>query len=939
MNETTGATYYFLPWVRQGAATAITQPETLGAGLRARAPVNVKVRVNANETDQVEVPLSLYGPGDVIGIDATEIVRVEPRHLTQDFPAHYFPFVEFDRPDFPWLFTPASATVGGGGVKPDRLRPWIVLVVVRKQGSRLDADPNRPLPTLECALSELPDLSESWAWAHSQYSGVVGADETIPKALAKYPQQSVSRLLCPRRLQASQGGTDPGYFACLVPAFKAGLQAGLAVPVADGDLQPAWEDSAAQPAEQRVTLPVYYHWEFAAVEIDDFEDLVDRLTLLKTLPDVPPRVMDISQPGEGLIGVPGAWLGVASALNVGDPPGLDLPPGLSPRDFANFKSRLQGVLEAPLQAPGKPIEAPPPPIYGAFHVSAAGTGASASTPSLDGVRAPAWFRGVNLDPRYRVATGLGVQVIQQEQEQLVAAAWDQAGQIERVNQWKRQKQAAREVAQSIHERRLMPLSALVLQQIAAPAMVPEAAPTKMPEASPMQAARRQALVAINETGLSTSFRRITRPLGPLSRRAAGSTLAIMGISARIEGAPPDLGKRFATVLEGAMAGKFELAPAPGIFAGAAAVTGYRPQPVPADVQVLPLAVPPQASVSATAKTTVLETLDPSRTFALEAQARVVVPPKLTRSGDGSDPLALAMFTPEFSQPMYEPLKELFQDMFLPGLDRVPHNSITLLSPDAAFIEAYMLGLNHELSRELLWREFPTDLHGTYFRQFWDVRGRLASAANDEQREALRDIPRIREWVNELGSNMPRDRAADLRFLLLKGDLLLRYPDALIYAAPAKWTKASSGQDVTPAVVDDSGTPLLPTLRLNPGFGVTLLGFTLPQTKAVGVSRPPGDAGYFFVIQEHPTEPRFGFDKTSDRQNTWRELSWPQVPMRVDGSGYVSVKGTAPTLTETAKDKIPEADKMVTWGTNSAHLAYIALQKPYRIEIHARFWLQ
>ena len=32
----------------------------------------------------------------------------------------------------------------------------------------------------------------------------------------------------------------------------------------------------------------------------------------------------------------------------------------------------------------------------------------------------------------------------------------------------------------------------------------------------------------------------------------------------------------------------------------------------------------------------------------------------------------------------------------------------------------MVGLNHEMARELLWREYPTDQRGSYFRQFWDA---------------------------------------------------------------------------------------------------------------------------------------------------------------------------------------------------------------------------
>ncbi len=40
---------------------------------------------------------------------------------------------------------------------------------------------------------------------------------------------------------------------------------------------------------------------------------------------------------------------------------------------------------------------------------------------------------------------------------------------------------------------------------------------------------------------------------------------------------------------------------------------------------------------------------------------------------------------------------------------------TLLRTNNRFIEAYLVGLNHEMGRELLWREYPTDQRGTYFR--------------------------------------------------------------------------------------------------------------------------------------------------------------------------------------------------------------------------------
>jgi hypothetical protein len=58
----------------------------------------------------------------------------------------------------------------------------------------------------------------------------------------------------------------------------------------------------------------------------------------------------------------------------------------------------------------------------------------------------------------------------------------------------------------------------------------------------------------------------------------------------------------------------------------------------------------------------------------------------------------------------------------------------------------MVGLNHEFARELLWREYPTDQRGSYFRQFWDVRKKIAEAVDKEAaREKFKDIKAIHTW--------------------------------------------------------------------------------------------------------------------------------------------------------------------------------------------------
>jgi hypothetical protein len=78
-----------------------------------------------------------------------------------------------------------------------------------------------------------------------------------------------------------------------------------------------------------------------------------------------------------------------------------------------------------------------------------------------------------------------------------------------------------------------------------------------------------------------------------------------------------------------------------------------------------------------------------------------------------------------------------------------------------------------MSSELLWRDYPTDQRGTYFRQFWDTSA--GSAQND--------IDAISKWgEHRLGKNSPN--ATGKLVLLIRGDLLRRYPNTVIYAVAA-----------------------------------------------------------------------------------------------------------------------------------------------------------
>ena len=255
-------------------APLATRPRiTVGLTLQAKQDGNAATAVSGN------IDLTLYGPADVIGIDQRLIVRTDPRPNTTNFEPNYLAIVDFDPPDFPWLLTPARANATG------HLRPWLVLVVVeRKKVAPPTLRAGRPLPSISLTAtqvqSELPDLAESWLWAHSQAVSTVNvvtpptpenqaaAAQTLSTEMRQAPERNISRLVCPRRLTPR---TD--YVACVVPATEGGRLRGLGQPVAGDTLGLAWSKQAANDIE----LPVYFSWTFSTGPVGDIETLARRL--------------------------------------------------------------------------------------------------------------------------------------------------------------------------------------------------------------------------------------------------------------------------------------------------------------------------------------------------------------------------------------------------------------------------------------------------------------------------------------------------------------------------------------------------------------------------------------------------------------------------------------------------------------------------------------
>jgi hypothetical protein len=269
---------------------------------------------------------------------------------------------------------------------------------------------------------------------------------------------------------------------------------------------------------------------------------------------------------------------------------------------------------------------------------------------------------------------------------------------------------------------------------------------------------------------------------------------------------------------------------------------------------------------------------------------------------------------------------------------VPANTISLVKTNQPFIEAYMLGLNHEMGRELLWREYPTDQRGTYFRQFWDVRGYAGTA----DRESLRDIKRL-PWpaANALGANSPRPPLPGNQehlVLLIRGDLLRRYPRVIVYAVKAR--KVGSKRELTQPE-ETRHYVFWGTMPPDVAF----YGFELTKEEALGTPGESPDQGWFFVIQEQPAEPRFGFDAATfpmAAATKWNDLNWAHFASDAVALAKIKHVNLDAALPDTSAVVTEAGEPGVVWhadagtgphGAHASDTAYITLQRPVRIAVH------
>ncbi|HET7543090.1 MAG TPA: hypothetical protein VFK05_24625 [Polyangiaceae bacterium] len=288
-------------------------------------------------------------------------------------------------------------------------------------------------------------------------------------------------------------------------------------------------------------------------------------------------------------------------------------------------------------------------------------------------------------------------------------------------------------------------------------------------------------------------------------------------------------------------------------ADAAAIRAALSQMLQAIATPADIPCPPPMSLD-TCRTSITTQLQPTTTVGQRVKQRLSLDASV--EWNPLDPLEPLFAPPEYERPMYLPLSQISRDWILPGLNGIERDSIGLVVTNQRFVEAYMVGLNHEMTRELLWQEFPTDQRGTYFRQFWDIAGHILEDGSTLPADQLRDIKPIRKWGKgtDLGGNSPRppplsNPSAPFLVLVLRAQLIQKYPNVIVYA-----------QKLDAVTQQLTGTQQHPVFYALLEPDVAFYGFMLTEADI------RSDPSWYFVLQEQPGDPKFA-DEASDRASS------------------------------------------------------------------------
>lgn len=841
-------TMLFLGWKRSGVYGLAVDPGVAVARLTASVTLTLDERDGAG-THTATVPFLIMGPGDVDGLKPAAVTRRAPQPHAVDVETTLSVHAELADASLPWRYTPELAA-------GDELRPWIVLVVGTIDEIEL-------LPDNEVRLAATAtgdhDLLESARWAHVQVDldTEVDAGTALPikteAELALLQSTNAirerSRLVSPRQLTP-----NAEHIAVIVPAFNA-------------DGTDSWAGA------QQVVVARYHHWRFRTGDQGDFRTLAAQLRALPAG----------EESGRAPVGYP--RLNLAEKLEIRGAIG---PVDGKDRALDAAVSADALALLTPVSDPrGRPIVGPP--TYGADW-------------KADPLATP-WGLTVNQDPRHRGVAGLGTAAGIVEQDTITDAVVEQAGPVLHVAGRIRSLVTGLAAAGSLWRRR-RPKDPMHRLQLYGPALA--AIPTATGSALDAVSSGARPLPA----GLfSSAARRILRggtARGDLVKPGAMHPATVIPLANQCPpvvepvalgpsveafakqnglhfpgGGPPDPAgvvkalidalKRFGhdqrvqqllQQLAAADPRRLSWVDMLSLMELADRQEDLTPGKVAGFLEnLLNSASPGGLDLTDLAK----ETLATSKRDPCDPVDLLLLEKKLTAAFDPTGPNAwmrervLATITglqdpvlaptevcTSVDLPAWRILRDMAPDFLLPGVGSLEGNAVYAFESNPVFVEAFLLGLNHQALAELRWRNLPIVTGCTPLRRFWS---RIDPTATTE----LDDMRGVHLWpdASEMAASThhPPGAGGTQLVLVFKSEIFRRYPETVVAAVKAK-LDAGEPSFTEANAPDGTQDKVWPVFQGSIGDDVTFFGFPLTPTQA---------RAYWLVLEEPPAGLRFRSD--------------------------------------------------------------------------------
>tara|TARA_R110000868_G_scaffold61059_2_gene185669 strand:+ start:173 stop:2749 length:2577 start_codon:yes stop_codon:yes gene_type:complete len=793
----------FSSWYRQGIIAPVSEDLSSDPAASSEAWIELE-EVPGRYSHQ----FSLLGPGGVSGLSPEAFVRKIPENGETGFPPNFLASVDIRPPDLPWRFSIARPDAA------NRLNPWMVLVVVEEDGTAefsANGGAVRLHLTADGVAGQLPDLAQSWAWAH-----VECRDGTPERA----------RLLSPRRLEASTR-----YVAAVVPATAEGRKAGLNEDVpADAKLGPAWD--VADPKE--VNLPVYAHWSFETGAGGDFEAVCRRL-----------EPADLSRLKERSVRIAyDRALRLTTDRRTFDFRGAAVPASAA-RARSATDTEIVGAFESAVfdRTAGDgssewdwsddPVVGPP--LYGQ---------------GVDGgdVSSKSWGREVNTDPACRAAAGIGAAAVRANDERWMVELWRAAGDVRALNAMVEQSRLNGHASRR-WSARSGDLDPGEILNLSAPLM-------ETAKRDGKSVSQRVGESDLPKGALGRNTLRALRPNGRLQRSAKRGKGAHAEI---VRTLVSQTGKGKTKVLR---YGEAPEAVGAYVDAGWLRNTVNAAQRAGASRSQLSRVEPPKKSAGRKSppKTEPVDDLVDIARSALDAEGAIdaVVSRRLRLQGEraGAGSAAAVSVRGRIDEALVQSIVGLGPENLLPGISGLGMDRIAVLAPNPRYVAAAVLGANTEMRRELAWRGFPDARAQTVLRNFW--------SEGDPEFRPIEAWPAAAS-LSDIGR---RAQPRGLLLLLVRGEVVRRFPAVnvrLVRASIANGKRTPTQKVIEPGI----GVTVDPASRV---FGFSSPG--LNADVAVG-DRTTGNPGWYLVFEQSRRDNRFGLQAEPHEAavRSWDDLSW------------------------------------------------------------------